>query len=119
MIVSRETANHYTWGAKCDGWPLVHGEDLLVIEERMPAGSAEIRHHHIHARQFFYVLSGKLTMEVDGQIHEVLSGQGIEIAPGRPHQARNDSEEDVVFLVISSPTSRGDRHDALDGGTCG
>ena len=42
MIVGKETATHYTWGDKCDGWPLVQGEDLLVVEERMPPGTAEI-----------------------------------------------------------------------------
>jgi mannose-6-phosphate isomerase-like protein (cupin superfamily) len=119
MIVGRETATHYTWGDKCDGWPLVQGGDLLVVEERMPPGTAEIRHYHVRARQFFYVLSGFLTMEVEGQACEILPSHGVEIAPGMPHQVRNDSQADVVFLVISSPTSRDDRHDVLDGATCG
>jgi mannose-6-phosphate isomerase-like protein (cupin superfamily) len=119
MIVGRETATHYTWGDRCDGWPLVQGEDLLVVEERMPPGTAEVRHYHVRARQFFYVLSGSLTMEVDGQTYRVVSHHGVEIAPGKPHQVRNHSENDVIFLVVSSPTSRGDRHDVLEGGTCG
>lgn len=117
MIVSRDSADHYTWGGNCDGWCLVQGENLLIIEERMPAGSVEVRHYHVHAHQFFYVLSGKLTMEEDGQIHQVPPHHGIEIAPGTRHQARNDTNDEVVFLVISSPTTRGDRHETMDGGT--
>jgi len=40
--------------------------------------------------------------------------EGIEIPPHQPHQMRNDSQEDVEFLVISQPNSRGDREQYLD-----
>lgn len=111
MTVSKETAAHYTWGAGCDGWILSPSPDLMVIQERMPPGTAEQRHFHSKARQFFYVLTGELTMEVEGVRHGVPPMNGIEIAPGARHQARNDGETDVHFLVISSPTTRGDRTD--------
>ena len=32
----------------------------------MPPGTAETRHKHSRVRQFFYVLSGELTLEVKG-----------------------------------------------------
>ena len=53
---SRANARHYLWGGACDGWHLLAGDDLSVIEERMPPGTAEQRHSHVRARQFFYVL---------------------------------------------------------------
>jgi len=109
--VSRATAEHYTWGGSCDGWILAPSPDMMVIEERMPAGTNERRHHHERARQFFYVLAGELTMELEGTVHRVEAGSGIEIVPGARHQARNDSDADVRFLVVSSPTTRGDRVD--------
>jgi mannose-6-phosphate isomerase-like protein (cupin superfamily) len=104
--------NHYVWGQVCDGWHLVRGENLSVIEERMPPGAAEQRHFHERARQFFYVLEGELTMELDGQLHSLGARQGIEIAPDRPHQVFNMSAADVRFLVISQPPSHGDRQPA-------
>jgi quercetin dioxygenase-like cupin family protein len=106
--------NHYLWGEVCDGWRLASGAELSVIEERMPPGSSEQRHFHSQARQFFYVLAGELTMEVEGRVYGLKSGQGIEITPGERHQARNpeDAGEDVRFLVISTPTSQGDRTNA-------
>lgn len=109
MVVSTRTAEHYKWGECCDGWVLASGKDLLVIEEFMPAGTCELRHYHSQSRQFFYVLFGRLTMEMDGQRFEIPVRQGIEVPPGVPHQARNDSRTGVSFLVVSSPTSRGDR----------
>ena len=108
-MISKDTAEHYTWGDGCDGWRLVDLADLSVIHERMPPGAAEVRHHHQAARQFFFVLSGTATIELGGQIHTLHAQQGIEVAPDLPHKMRNDTDADVEFLVISQPTTRGDR----------
>lgn len=107
--ISTETAEHYTWGTVCDGWHLVRSEDLSVIEERMPPGTEEQRHWHQRSRQFFYVLEGEFTMQFDEHATVLKPGQGIEIAPGTPHQAKNVSGADVRFLVVSQPRSHGDR----------
>ncbi len=107
--VSVAHAEHYTWGEECDGWHLVRGAELSVIEERMPPGTREQRHAHIRARQFFYVLEGELTMEAEGWSIELGARHGIEIAPGERHTAINASGAEVRFLVISSPPAQGDR----------
>ena len=111
VAISRENAEHYRWGVDCDGWFLLRDKNLAVIEEFMPPGSAEIRHHHVHAQQFFYVLTGEILMEVEGEHTLVSAGSGIRILPGMRHQVRNPSSSAVRFLVISQPPSRGDRID--------
>jgi mannose-6-phosphate isomerase-like protein (cupin superfamily) len=68
-------------------------------------------HYHGKARQYFRVLSGVLSMEMDGNVFTVNPGEGIEIAPNIPHQAFNNGDGDCVFLVISAPSTKGDRHD--------
>ena len=110
--VSISNAEHYAWGDLCDGWHLLRDENLSVIEERMPPGAREQRHFHNKSRQFFYVLEGEVTMEVEGQLFPLLARQGLEIAPGRPHQVLNRSGIDARFLVISQPPSHGDRQPA-------
>ena len=107
--ISRLTAEHYIWGSHCDGWHLVKNPQLSVIQERMPAATAEVRHFHHHAQQFFYVLAGQAVMEVEGRPIVLSAGEGMWIPAGTPHQMRNDSDEDVHFLVISHPPSHGDR----------
>jgi mannose-6-phosphate isomerase-like protein (cupin superfamily) len=107
--VDARDENHYQWGHVCDGWHLLRSEELSVIEERMPPGSQEQRHFHHRARQFFYVLEGELTMEVEGREHLLKARQGLEIVPGERHQAKNVSAADVRFLVLSQPPSHGDR----------
>ena len=108
-MIDRATAEHYTWGDGCDGWHLVKGADLSVIQERMPPGAREVPHYHRASRQFFYVLAGTLTLETGGVLHRLTARQGLEIAPGAPHQAKNESADAVEFLVVSQPPSHGDR----------
>ncbi|NUQ20010.1 MAG: cupin domain-containing protein [Gemmatimonadaceae bacterium] len=75
----------------------------------MAHGTAEVRHLHSVARQFFFVLAGTLTLEVEGERATLGAGSGLEIAPGRAHQVMNTSGEDVEFLVISHPQAQGER----------
>lgn len=45
----------------------------------------------------------------ENQAVDLQKGQGIEIAPLVKHQFQNRSNADVHFLVISIPTTKGDR----------
>lgn len=107
--VGTGNAEHYRWGQGCDGWHLLAGDDLGVIEERMPPGTAEQRHCHVRARQFFYVLEGEAVLELEGVSHRLRRGDGLHVPPGTAHQMRNDGAADVRFLVVSAPKSHGDR----------
>ena len=110
--VSTASAEHYVWGPQCDGWHLVKQEGLSVIEEQMPTGATEQRHRHARSRQFFFVLSGSLTIEVEGTAHTVTAGAGIEVPPGAAHTAANRGSEALRFLLVSQPPSHGDREPA-------
>ncbi|MGO4549273.1 cupin domain-containing protein [Paenibacillus sp. 2TAB23] len=109
MKISKHNAEHYIWGDHCDGWHLAKNQDLSIIHERMPPNTSEVKHYHQQSRQFFFVLSGSATIEIDGK--EVILGkqEGVEIAPLVPHQMFNKSNDEVEFLVISQPNSKGDR----------
>jgi mannose-6-phosphate isomerase-like protein (cupin superfamily) len=106
---NKENAEHYTWGAGCDGWRLLNREDLSVIQERIPPGLGEILHFHARARQLFYVLQGQLEIEVAGSKTPLTPGDSLEIAPMQHHRVTNTSDTDAHFLVISSPATAGDR----------
>ena len=109
MVISTANAEHYTWGDDCDGWHLVKTEMLSVISERVPPGCEEIRHYHQKSEQFFYVLSGIASLEVDGKTNLLKPQQGLHVKAGKPHQLRNDQIHDLIFLVTSVPPSHGDR----------
>lgn len=109
MISSKETALHYTWGEICDGWRLADGENLSVIQERMPPHTSERRHMHQTARQFFFILAGRAEMEMNGETVALSAQQGVEVLPGTPHTMRNPFDEAAEFLVVSAPSTAGDR----------
>jgi mannose-6-phosphate isomerase-like protein (cupin superfamily) len=108
-VIGRENAEHYVWGDRCDGWRLLARQDLSVIEERIPPGLGEVPHFHTHARQLFYVRSGGLRIDVHGESLTLRPGESLEVVPGATHRVHNPFEVDAVFLVISTPTTAGDR----------
>ena len=109
MITSTENAEHYTWGAQCDGWHLLRSAGLSVIQECMPPGASEQLHFHERAQQVFYILSGTATFEVEVAIKTVKTRQSIHIPPNIKHRILNNGGTDLHFLVISEPKAHGDR----------
>ena len=108
-IKNIRNADHYDWGGGCDGWRLLSGVDLSVTQERIPPGHGEIKHLHRSARQLFYVLSGSLTIDTDQGSARLDSGDSLEIPPTVAHRVWNRGDQDAAFLVISAPTTHGDR----------
>lgn len=109
LPVNTQSGEHYVWGDVCDGWHLLKHDDMSVIEEMVPPGAGERRHVHARARQFFYVLDGEATLEISGRSFSFSTGQGMHVPPGVEHRFRNQSTGPVRFLVMSAPTTRGDR----------
>lgn len=107
--VRPEGANRYSWGGVCDGWRLVERPDLSVKRERVPPGAGETPHRHGAARQFFFVLSGEATLELDGRALTFGAGEGVEVPPGTPHRFCNRGAQEVHFLVVSTPSTANDR----------
>jgi mannose-6-phosphate isomerase-like protein (cupin superfamily) len=113
-VASTYNAEHYTWPSAisehlCDGWHLHRSATLSIIEERMPPNTAEQRHLHQRATQFFYVLAGELILEFDGEEHRLPPSTGLTVPAQMQHQVFNRGREDARFLVISQPPSHGDR----------
>jgi len=109
MIKNTANAEHYPWGQVCDGWRLLERSDLSVIQERIPPNAGEISHFHQRARQLFFVLSGELQIQLGEQRFHLSPGDSLEVPPGDRHRVRNEGSIEATFLVVSAPTTRGDR----------
>ncbi|HHM5727695.1 TPA: cupin domain-containing protein [Pseudomonas aeruginosa] len=107
--VRTDDGNRYNWGGGCLGWRLLELQHMQVRQEWMPAGGAEAPHWHARAHQFFYVLSGHLRLSTPDQDVLLEAGQGVHVPAGTRHIAANGGDEDVHFLVFSSPSTQGDR----------
>jgi mannose-6-phosphate isomerase-like protein (cupin superfamily) len=109
LVSKNNPVSHYTWGNNCDGWVLVDTEGLSVKQERMPAQTAEALHYHEKAQQFFFILKGTATFEVEGNFFTVHTDQGFHIEPGNKHRILNNTEEDLEFVLSSQPSTNNDR----------
>jgi mannose-6-phosphate isomerase-like protein (cupin superfamily) len=100
---------HYQWGSDCDGWNLVDEDSLSVKQELMPSGAKEVKHVHQKAQQFFYILKGKATFEIEDSTIELNEGEGLHIEAGAKHRIINNSKEDLEFILCSQPSTKDDR----------
>ncbi len=107
--ITLENADQYQWGNAGKGWLLSLSKDRTVAERELSPGVKEVRHYHKEAWQFFYILSGTGTMWVDGETVELSKNEAFEVDPQRHHQLSNTGEEQMRYLVFSTPNSYDDR----------
>ena len=72
-----------------------------LAEASLPPGSATERHYHKQSEEFYFVLEGEGTMEIDGETKPVAVGDAILIPPGAWHQIKASSG--LRFLCCCAP----------------
>ncbi len=72
-----------------------------LAEATVPTDSATERHYHRACEEFYFILEGTGTMEVDGDSREVGPGDAILIPPGARHQISAAST--LRFLCCCAP----------------
>lgn len=75
-----------------------------LAEATIPGGGETERHWHRDSEEFYFMLAGTGTMEIDGEEHEVGVGDAILIPAGAWHQIRATS--DLRFLCCCAPPYR-------------
>jgi mannose-6-phosphate isomerase-like protein (cupin superfamily) len=72
-----------------------------LAEASVPAGRATERHYHKKSEEFYFVVEGKGTMEINGETRAVAPGDAILIPPGAWHQITASSA--LRFLCCCAP----------------
>ena len=67
------------------------------------------RHKHQVQEQIYHVLEGEGLMEFAGKNHVVRKHDFIFLPPGVEHAISNSGLVDLVFLVITSPVTDGEK----------
>jgi uncharacterized cupin superfamily protein len=57
-------------------------------------------HRHFHQEEVYLVLSGTLTLGVDGEERELTQGEIVRVAPEVRRQLVNRSDEDCLLLAL-------------------
>ena len=69
-----------------------------------PVGGGSPAGMHTHAvDQIFYILSGTMSIEIEGQQHECPPGSLIVFPKGVPHRNWNNGTEPSVHLAFNTP----------------
>lgn len=72
-----------------------------LAEASLPSGRSTQRHFHRSSEEFYFILSGRGTMEVEGMERPVGEGDAILIPPGSWH--RITAVETLRFLCCCAP----------------
>ncbi len=76
-------------------------EQQSLAEATVPAGNTTERHHHKLSEEFYFLLEGEGTMEIEGGSREVGTGDAILIPAGAWHQIT--ATKDLRFLCCCAP----------------
>lgn len=79
-------------------------EKQSLAEATIPTGGETERHWHKDSEEFYFILEGKGTMEIDGEKCEIGVGDAILIPSGAWHQIK--AAEDLRFLCCCAPPYR-------------
>jgi mannose-6-phosphate isomerase-like protein (cupin superfamily) len=78
-------------------------ENLGVRLWRLPPWSANTLHKHIRAEEFYFVLEGVGSLRVGDKTLTVPKYGGVLVGPDELRQVFNDTENDVLWLIVGAP----------------
>lgn len=70
---------------------------------RMPPMSANTLHKHIRTEEFYFVLEGTGRLRVGEETLTVPKHGGVLVGPDQLRQVFNDTDEEVLWLIIGAP----------------
>jgi len=88
---------------------LIDNIGLSVKQEMMPAGTSEQLHYHQQSQQFFFILAGTATFDIEGKQIEVCVHEGLEVQAGQKHRIINKGHSNLEFILCSQPSILNDR----------
>jgi mannose-6-phosphate isomerase-like protein (cupin superfamily) len=80
------------------------GTNTMVRYVDTPPGSGSPAGMHVHLfDQLFYIISGTMSIEIDGERFEAGPGSLVVFPESVPHRNWNDGSEATIHLAINSP----------------
>lgn len=74
-----------------------------MLEISSPAGRATPNHKHQHEDETIHILEGELSVDIEGALHTLRTGETLLLQRGTAHQLINRSDRAVRYLVICAP----------------
>lgn len=91
------------------------GSELLGARLwRLPPQSANTRHKHVRAEEFYFVLEGVGRMRVGTETLTIPRHGGVLVGPSMVRQIFNDSETETLWLIVGAPDKELEPHEVGD-----
>jgi mannose-6-phosphate isomerase-like protein (cupin superfamily) len=74
-----------------------------LAEARLPVGAATQEHFHPKAEEIYYITHGTGRMRIEGETHDIRTGDAIAIPPGLKHKLWNTGDETLRLLCCCAP----------------
>jgi mannose-6-phosphate isomerase-like protein (cupin superfamily) len=81
---------------------------------RLPPKSANTLHKHPKAEEFYFVVEGTGRMRVGDDTITVPKHGGVLVSPKLLRQVFNDTEEDVLWLIVGAPEKESEDREPHD-----
>ena len=91
------------------------GSQILGVRLwRLPPKSANTLHRHRRAEEFYFVLEGTGRIRVDEKTLTVPQHGGVLVGPAVLRQVFNDTEAEVLWLIVGAPEAEFEPHEIGD-----
>jgi mannose-6-phosphate isomerase-like protein (cupin superfamily) len=81
---------------------------------RVPPGSANTLHRHPRMEEFYFVVEGVGRLRVGDETLTVPQQGGVLVGPRQLRQVFNDTETEVLWLIVGSPEKELEPGESLD-----
>jgi mannose-6-phosphate isomerase-like protein (cupin superfamily) len=81
---------------------------------RMPPKSANTLHKHVRAEEFYFVLEGTGRIRIGAETLTVPKYGGVLVGPAEVRQIFNDTDTEVLWLIVGSPEAEFEPHQVGD-----
>lgn len=75
--------------------------DLRILE--IKPNTATSKHHHLKSESIFYILYGKVEMEINDSIISLQQGDVVVVEPGETHLLKNTGNDKSFVIEAMSP----------------
>jgi mannose-6-phosphate isomerase-like protein (cupin superfamily) len=81
---------------------------------RLPPKSANTLHQHIKKEEFYFVLEGQGRIRIGDETFTVPKYGAVFVGPGQLRQVFNDTDTEVLWLIVGSPELETEPNEPLD-----
>ena len=81
---------------------------------RLPPQSANTLHKHVRAEEFYFVVQGIGRIRIGEETLTVPQHGGILVGPQLLRQVFNDTESEVLWLIVGAPEAELEPHERSD-----